>query len=154
MILEGLSGQVGLVLLQWNFSVVFRRLKFKIWFLGVLHQNVLPSKTCKNIWWGWENIGGLYLQLVANNVAGMVSVCFCIAYVSQGWGSKITSWKFHKNVWFSTWPFCTCSECFVTRDSILKLTHHLSPIPNPTHRKFLYLQFWGKKVRLLHGWKW
>ncbi len=31
-ILEGLSGQVGLVLLWWNCSVVFRRLKFKIWF--------------------------------------------------------------------------------------------------------------------------
>ena len=77
MLLEGLSGQVGLVLLWWNFSVVFRRLKFKIWFWGVLHQNVLPGKTYKNIWWSWENIGGLYLQLVENNIHSFNLFLYC-----------------------------------------------------------------------------
>ncbi len=70
MLFKGLSGQVGLMLLQLIFSVVFRRLIFKIWFWGFLYQNVQPGKTCKNNSWEWENIGGKYLQLVVNNVHG------------------------------------------------------------------------------------
>ncbi len=120
MILEELSGQEGLVFLWWNFSVVFRWLKFKMWFLGFLYQNVLLSKTCKNIWWGWENISGLYLQLVVNNVHGFNLFLYCIG--KPGLGVKSHILKFHKNMWFSIWPFCTCSESFMTCDSILK--HH------------------------------
>ena len=99
MISEGLSGQVGLVLLQWNFLVVFRRLKFKIWFLGFLHQNVLPGKRYKNIWWGWENIGGLYLQLVANNVHSFNLFLYCTC---KPWlGDKNHILNIHKCVIFN-----------------------------------------------------
>ncbi len=42
----------------------------------------------------------------------IVLICFYIAHVSQGWGSKIIFWKFHKNVWFSMWLFWTSFGMF------------------------------------------
>ncbi len=100
MILEGLSGQVSLVLLQWNFSVAFKRLKFIIWFWVFCIQMCYQAKHAK--------IFDEVEKILVHYICYWYLYCTC----EPGLGSKIISWNFHK-----MWPFCTCLECFVTCDS-------------------------------------
>ncbi len=55
----------------------------------------------------------------------MVLICFHIAHVSQGWGSRIIFWKFHQNVWFLMWPFHTCLIFDVTVLHLFRMFYDL-----------------------------
>ncbi len=118
--------------------MVFRRLKFKIWFLGVLHQNVLPGKTCKKYVMSLRNIGGLYLQLVANTVHSFN--LFLYYMCKSGLGVKNHILKISQKCMIFNMTILHLFRMFC--DSLTQfwnIIHHLPPIPNPTHRKFLYI---------------